>query len=299
MAALLSGSVTECSLDHDLGLQDQDPDEYMRLLREDPDEAHERIFLPNYKPEENGLNLVRWMCEQNVIPGKVTVHSWNPDGARQMAALLNDHGHDCILDPYNETTLERNAVTDFDETAWWGSCANTFHEETKQLIYAARMGLLARWNGAHPPTFNIGGRSVIDIGGGPVSLLLKCVNFPWATVVDPGKWPDWVIARYTAAGIGYRQEEAEELSVISADEAWIYNCLTHVRDPEKIIASARKCAKTIRIFEWVDNEPYPGHPHKLTKSGLEKWLGAAGFVTELNESGCVGRAFYGVFAGSH
>jgi hypothetical protein len=183
----------------------------------------------------------------------------------------------------------------FDEVKWWGDCSKTYHEESKQLIYAPRMGLLTSDYGAHPPTFNLGGRSVIDIGGGPVSLLLKCINFSWATVVDPGKWPDWVIDRYTAAGIGYRQERAEDLSLINADEAWIYNCLLHVDDPGRIIANARKAARTIRLFEWVDTQPYDGHPQALTQTGLEEWLGSPGFVAELNQDGCVGRAFYGVF----
>ena len=187
----------------------------------------------------------------------------------------------------------------FDEVEWWNGAQNTYHEETKQLVYASRMGLLASWGGAHPPTFNLGGRSVVDIGGGPVSLLLKCINYSWATVVDPGRWPDWVHDRYTAAGIGYRQERGEDLTVMNADDALIYNVLQHCDDPEKVIASARKCAKTIRLFEWIDIEPYDGHPQTLTKADLEKWLGAAGFATELNEDGCVGRAFYGVFAGVH
>jgi len=183
------------------------------------------------------------------------------------------------------------------EAEFWSNCANTYHEETKQLVYAPRMGLLASNHGAHPPTFNLGGRSIVDIGGGPVSLLLKCTNFPWATVVDPGTWPQWVIDRYTANGIGYRQERGEDLSAINADEAWIYNCLVHTDDPERIIANARKAAKTIRLFEWIDMQPYDGHPQMLIKPDLEKWLGAAGFVTEMNENGCVGRAFYGVFSG--
>jgi hypothetical protein len=185
----------------------------------------------------------------------------------------------------------------FDEVAWWGKCANSYHEETKQLVYAPRMGLLASNHGAHPPTFDLGGRSVVDIGGGPVSLLLKCTNFSWATVVDPGKWPEWVIDRYTASGIGYRQERGEDLSVINADETWIYNCLCHTDDPEKIITNARKASKTVRLFEWVDMAPYDGHPQTLTRDDLEKWLASPGFVTDLNENGAVGRAFYGVFKG--
>jgi len=189
-------------------------------------------------------------------------------------------------------------VSEFDEVGWWSNCANTWHEEQKQLVYAGRMGLLASWNGAHPPTFNIGGRSVIDIGGGPVSLLLKCVNRGLSVVADPGEYPSWVRARYAECGIEYWRQPGEDLSGHSFDEAWIYNCLMHVDDPAKIIENARGLARTIRIFEWIDIEPYDGHPQMLTKAGLEESLGAPGFVTELNENGCVGRAFYGVFLGS-
>ncbi len=180
------------------------------------------------------------------------------------------------------------------ELDFWGTVTNTFHEEQKQQVYAARMGLLGSLHCAHPPTYNLTGRSVIDIGGGPVSLLLKCTDFSWATVVDAARWPDWVHDRYAAAGIGYRQQEAEDLSCAQADEAWAYNCLQHVRDPELVIQKMREHAKVIRIFEWIDLEPYPGHPHKLTKDALE-WLGQAGFASEVNDSGAVGRAFYGTF----
>lgn len=79
------------------------------------------------------------------------------------------------------------------ETDWWGTCANTLQEEQKQLIYAARMGLVAQWGVGHPPVFDLEGRSVIDIGGGPVSLLLKCGNRGRAVVADPAEWPVWVL----------------------------------------------------------------------------------------------------------
>ena len=184
----------------------------------------------------------------------------------------------------------------FDETEWWGDCTKSFHEEQKQLVYASRMGLRPNWSGAHPPTFDLMGRSIIDIGGGPVSLLLKCVNFSRATVIDPGAWPGWVLGRYAAAGIGYRRQRGEDFSVLSADEVWIYNTLQHVDDPEKVISKARECARTIRLFEWIGIPAYEGHPQELQREPLEEWLGAPGFVTEVNQDGAVGTAFYGVFA---
>jgi hypothetical protein len=206
-------------------------------------------------------------------------------------------------------------VTNFDEAAWWGDCANTFHEEQKQLVYARHMGLDLDWSGAHPPTIDLGGCSVVDIGGGPVSLLLKCDAAPWTrTVVDPSAWPAWVEARYEAHGITLLQERGEDMgdgehSRFSAEEVWIYNVLQHVDDPELVVKNALAAARSmVRIFEWIDVPPYPGHPHMLTAHALASWIGSPKFrggqdvgpyegvhYGDIDEDGAVGRAFFGAF----
>lgn len=185
------------------------------------------------------------------------------------------------------------------DSEWFGDCVNTFHEEQKQLVYAPRMGLQPQWGGAHPPTFDLGGRSVVDVGGGPTSLLLKSVNFGRVAVVDPAEWPQWVIDRYTAHGIEYWRMEAESDSFTgyTFDEAWIYNCLQHTRDPALVIEHSREIADIVRIFEWIDILPYDGHPHMLTEDLLNEWLEASGFVVSLADNGAHGRAYYGVFQG--
>lgn len=192
-------------------------------------------------------------------------------------------------------------MNQFDENAWWGDVANTWHEEQKQFVYAKRMGLQANWNCAHPPTYDLGNKSVIDIGGGPVSLLLKSQSYTRAVVADPGMWPEWVTQRYAAHNVEYWRTDGEDVEGYTFDEAWIYNTLQHVRDPELVIKRAHELVSpasgNIRIFEWVDLEPYPGHPNRLTQTALDDWLGAPGYVTTLNESGAVGRAYYGVFRG--
>ena len=184
----------------------------------------------------------------------------------------------------------------FDEGAWWGDCSNTFHEEQKQLVYAPRMGLRPIWDCAHPPSFDLEGRSVIDIGGGPVSLLLKCLNRGRSLVADPVFWPGWVIRRYEDCGIEFWAMAGESISGYSFDEAWIYNVLQHVTDPELVITNAKSIAQTIRVFEWIDIEPYAGHPHLLTEALLDVAFGGKGFVANLNENGAVGKAYYGVFS---
>lgn len=74
---LLAFDVHECSLDHDMGLHEADP--YM------PDADLQRGF----DPDNDGLKLVKWMVERNIVPPKVSIHSMNPVGAANMAAYLH------------------------------------------------------------------------------------------------------------------------------------------------------------------------------------------------------------------
>lgn len=184
------------------------------------------------------------------------------------------------------------------ERDWWSTCCNTWNEESKQLLYADRMGL-RRWrNEKGWPQFDLGGRSVLDLGGGPCSLLLKCVNLRQAEVVDPLPFPDWVRLRYQAAGIRFVNRAAEEYELPAErfEECWLYNVLQHTYDPAKIVANARKAAEFVRIFEWLDTPPNIGHPQTLTEAELNEWLGGEGRVETLTgQSGCRGKCYYGVF----
>lgn len=191
-----------------------------------------------------------------------------------------------------------------EELAFWGDCLNTHHEEGKQFIAASRMGLYAITNCAYPPTYDIGGRNVLDIGGGPVSLLLKCINRgSKCAVVDPllAETPSWVFARYFHANIEVIPNRAEALidRVGWYDEAWLYNVLQHVDDPAQIVRNALISAKYVRIFDWLDVPPYPGHPNELHRDDLDNWFGGRGYVSDINENGAVGKGYYGVFGTTH
>jgi hypothetical protein len=184
------------------------------------------------------------------------------------------------------------------ERDWWGNCINTFSEEAKQITYAHRMGLVnvpdsytGRW-----PQYDLQGKSVLDIGGGPASMLLKTVNGSSLTVVDPCPYPSWVSTRYIEAGVTYFQEPAEDFDAgHTFDEVWIYNVLQHVEDPEKCLFTATQHGAVVRVFEWVDTEPTLGHPHKLTKEMLDSCLGGEGTVDWVNENSAVGKAYFGAF----
>ena len=177
------------------------------------------------------------------------------------------------------------------ERNWWGHCINTFAEEVKQFVYAEKMGLFV-----YNYSVDMNDKSVIDIGGGPVSFLLKCRNVQ-GYVVDPCFFPSWIWQRYKMAGIEYLQSKGEDFTGIVADEVWLYNCLQHTDEPKKVVENAKRHGKIVRVFEWVYTSIEPGHPHSFDQETLDEWFGGQGYCHEINEGGCVGTCYYGVFDG--
>jgi hypothetical protein len=188
------------------------------------------------------------------------------------------------------------------EERFWGDCTRSYGEETKQRLYMKLMGFPETATWQSPVNYDFGGRSVIDIGGGPCSVLLKALNLKEGLtyrsfVVDPGVYPDWVEGRYSAAKIGFSMMRGEDIPMDDIDIGFydlglIYNCLQHTQDPEKVVATARAIAKKLCVFEWVNIPPHEGHPQMLTETKLNKWTGAVGKVVQLNgEFGCAGLAW--------
>lgn len=176
------------------------------------------------------------------------------------------------------------------EKSYWGDCCNTFDEDQKHYVYAKYMGLTR----VHY-SFDVYGKRILDIGGGPTSMLLKTINLKEGLVVDPINYPKWTQDRYNIKNIGVKVQPGEEVDETGWDEVWIYNCLQHTEDPARIINNAKRAAPVLRFFEWVDIPPHDGHPHELTQHTLDEWIESRGRLVQLAESGCYGRAYYGVF----
>ncbi len=161
------------------------------------------------------------------------------------------------------------------ELDYWDSPINQWVEQGRHYVYAEKMGLSVEnyW-------FRVHGKSILDIGGGPCSMLLQTWDAGVGVVVDPSPYPTWVIDRYTKRRIIILRALGEALPWTNQrfDEVWIYNVLQHVEDPSQVVTEARRVAKRVRLFEWIDIPPYEGHPHMLTKAGLDKWLDVDGEI---------------------
>lgn len=185
------------------------------------------------------------------------------------------------------------------EREWWNTCQNTTWEDVKQMNLAPYLGLQIVPNEYTNYRIPLNGETVLDIGGGPSSLLLKCENVK-GTVVDPCDYPEWVAQRYKESGIDYVKQKGEEIGTEGKyDEIWIYNCLQHTDNPKKIIQNALRIGKLIRVFEWVNTRVNEGHLHSFTREQLEEWLGGRGQVVKLSGGGLYGEVFHGVFLGNN
>lgn len=151
------------------------------------------------------------------------------------------------------------------ESDWWGLewSPRWDAEISKQATYANLMGI--------PDGLDMGKpTSVLDVGCGPVSMLLRAnVHGGRAVGVDPLPISDETRARYVKAGVLFVNAKAETLFAgtfpETFDEVWLYNCLQHTDDPAGILKAIASLGKRVRIFEWLNTPPTAGHPHTLTE----------------------------------
>jgi hypothetical protein len=94
---LQTGEVEEISMDHDLGDAGLDEKTIDALTLEE----FRRYLMIRGTSSETGVELARWMVLNQIIPDKIIIHSWNPDGARKMAAILEEAGGTCVVTPFS------------------------------------------------------------------------------------------------------------------------------------------------------------------------------------------------------
>src|SRR5215213_6310588 len=144
------------------------------------------------------------------------------------------------------------------ERDWWGTEPHLRWQEEigKQQTYARLMGL--------PSDLNMGSKTILDVGCGPVSMLLRATH-GGAAGVDPLLMSEETKVKYAEANVALYHSKAEDFQPSKHfDEAWMYNCLQHVDDPNKVVAMLLQSADAVRIFEWIDMSTDGMHPHTLT-----------------------------------
>jgi len=170
------------------------------------------------------------------------------------------------------------------ERDWWGLdwTPKWDDEIRKQNGYFRLIGF--------PDDRDFGDKTVLDVGGGPVSMLQRSKH-GWSRAVDPLAVSQETLDRYAEHGIQFLNIKAEEmpapgfesapvpgprLASITFDEIWMYNVLQHTEDPHEILRRMVACTKPgtiVRIFEWIDLGICPGHPQNLTEDMFVPYFG--------------------------
>ena len=114
------------------------------------------------------------------------------------------------------------------------------------------------------------GRRIVEIGCGPVPVVAACENVK-AWLVEPLRYKS---LQDIAASRGFAlfDVQAEVLSFQGRDEAWLFNTLQHVRDPEVIVANCKQLP-IVRFFEPIDYPVSEHHPHSFSLADFRRWFG--------------------------
>ena len=96
MSLLTNYDVQFISIDMDLGAVEGKDFNYGRELgpcyRGEPWRSVDWLRNMNNDPGENGLDLVKWMVENRIIPPRIVIHTWNGWGGAAMQKCFTDAG---------------------------------------------------------------------------------------------------------------------------------------------------------------------------------------------------------------
>lgn len=163
------------------------------------------------------------------------------------------------------------------ELKFWSTYASHLCEADKQTFCAQLIGI-----DFTPFVHDLQGKSILEVGAGPVGLTLRCVNGR-RKVIEPLQYPDWVWDRYEYFGVEYERVYAEDMNETGWDEVWVINVLQHVDDLNSVLQKIRQSAEVIRIFEWLDIPADDVHKFSLRKDYLDQALGISGHTSAIDE----------------
>jgi hypothetical protein len=165
----------------------------------------------------------------------------------------------------------------------------------------------------HKPdnSLNMSGLNVLDVGGGPSSILLRTnklrgnqhsgVNT--GVVIDPLVITDHQKLRYDYFGINFIQDLSENIDKYYSekgffDECFIYNCLQHVVDPIEILDKISYISKKIRIAEPLNIPIDNLHLHSFNENYFNDYFKEEKFKTIKTDIKKIGSCYHyvGIFS---
>jgi ubiquinone/menaquinone biosynthesis C-methylase UbiE len=176
------------------------------------------------------------------------------------------------------------------ESEYWQIYTAEVDTLKHQEQYMDAMGIHDDYFHAPDNSLNMSGLNVLDVGGGPSSILLRTnklrgnqhdgVNH--GVVIDPLIITEHQKLRYDYYGIEFIQDQSENIDQYYSergyfDECFIYNCLQHVVDPIEILDKVTSISKRIRIAEPLNIPTDSMHLHMFTKEYFDNYFSESKF----------------------
>lgn len=164
------------------------------------------------------------------------------------------------------------------ELAFWEAADRRQLARQLDRVYMQTLGITAD---------TVRGRSVLDLGGGPLPLAaLFALPVASYTVVDPLP----VVEQLTYPMLRI-VAPAETYFGPPVDEVWGYNVLQHVIDPAAVLRSAKEHGRLVRWFDWVDTPIEDHHPHSLSADWLREQFDGWRIVSDQRQAIPVGLSY--------
>lgn len=180
---------------------------------------------------------------------------------------------------------EQWKIANIAESNYWEIFTCELETFKYQEQYIDAMGIRNDYFHAPDNSLNMSGLNVLDIGGGPSSILLRTNHLRGnqheglnaGVVIDPLLISEHQRLRYDYYGIKFIQDQAENIDQYYSengyfDECFIYNCLQHVLDPVKILDKATLVSKRIRIAEPLNIPTDHMHLHMFNKQYFDNYF---------------------------
>ena len=162
------------------------------------------------------------------------------------------------------------------EAGWYFEYINKYEHEEDWHNKPGHMIMTAAGHSIFKKELDIGldqtNKTILDIGGGPHSILLDCNDFTEGVIVDPIDYRqtfEGLEEVFGKCNIDFVPTEMENYDSKGKtfDEIWCYNVLPHADDEKEFFDSLLKCCKPgtiIKITEPINLLPYEGHPLYVT-----------------------------------
>lgn len=153
-----------------------------------------------------------------------------------------------------------------------------------ELSYQMHVSNILRDNAAHTYMMkemqinqDLQGKRILDVGGGPNSILLRVINNGASVIVDPTKYTENISGLssiFNSKNILFVCSTLEDLPIQYAnyDEVWCYNTIMHTENSTEFIESLKQRVKPggiFRIMEPLTSRNDGHHPTTVTNNTFD------------------------------